>query len=91
MPEPSTAGPRDRLLAMVKEILAKNSITRPISIDDQLTEIGLASTDMVDLMLAVEAEFDIMIPGDEIIPDNFHSIATIEALILRIDPRIVRP
>jgi acyl carrier protein len=82
--------PRDRLLALVRQILAKNSITRPVSIDDQLTEAGLSSIDMVNLMLAIEAEFDLMIPASEITPTNFRSISTIEALILRIHSRITR-
>jgi acyl carrier protein len=83
--------PRGRLLALVRQILAKNSITRPVSIDDQLTEAGLSSIDMVNLMLAVEAEFDLMIPASEITPANFRSISTIESLIVRINPRITRP
>src|SRR5436853_7763670 len=87
MPDPSTGVPRDRLLGLVIRILTTNSITRPISIDDQLSEAGLSSIDMVNLMLAVEAEFDLMIPASEITPANFRSISTIEALIVRIDPR----
>jgi acyl carrier protein len=77
--------PRSRLLAIVSQILATNSITRPVSIDDQLSEAGLSSIDVVNLMLAVEAEFDIMIPESEITPANFRSISTIEALIVRVD------
>jgi acyl carrier protein len=80
-----TAGEaRDRLLALVVEILTKNSIDRPVSVDDQLTKAGLSSVDMVNLMLAVEAEFDIEIPAADISPENFRSIATIENLIRRI-------
>jgi acyl carrier protein len=79
----SAGQPRDRLFEMVGEILLKNSIARPISIDDQLSAAGLTSLDMVNLMIAVEAEFNIMIPGSEITPGNFRSISTIEALILR--------
>ena len=75
---------RDRLLGLVGEILATNSIARPLSVDDQLTEAGLSSIDMVNLMLAVEAEFDIMIPASEITPENFRSVSSIEALIVRI-------
>jgi acyl carrier protein len=87
MPAPSTGRPRDRLLILVEKIRTRNSITGPISIDDRLTEIGLTSIDMVNLMLAVEAEFDIMIPSSEITPENFRSISTIEALIIKLDPR----
>jgi acyl carrier protein len=82
--------PRDRLLALVRQILVANSIARPVSIDDQLSEAGLSSIDMVNLMLAIEGEFDIVIPASDITPSNFRSIATIEALILRINPRIAR-
>jgi len=86
MLEQRTALPRDRLLKLVSQILGKNSITRPVSIDDELTQTGLSSIDMVNLMLAVEAEFDIIIPDFEITPKNFRSILSIEALIVRINP-----
>jgi len=86
MLEQRTALPRDRLLKLVSQILGKNSITRPVSIDDELTQTGLSSIDMVNLMLAVEAEFDMMIPAFEITPENFRSILSIEALIVRINP-----
>jgi acyl carrier protein len=76
---------------MVRELLAKNSVTKPVSVDDQLTEAGLSSIDMVNLMLAVEAEFDVMIPPTEITPANFRSISTIDAMITRIRPRVARP
>jgi len=86
MQDQRTALPRDRLLKLVSQILGKNSITRPVSIDDELTQTGLSSIDMVNLMLAVEAEFDIIIPDFEITPENFRSILSIEALIVRINP-----
>ena len=90
MPKPCAGGPRGRLLALVNQILTNNSIIRPVSVDDQLTEIGLTSINMVNLMLAIEAEFDIMIPNNEITPENFRSIATIEALIVKLNPQITR-
>jgi acyl carrier protein len=80
--------PSDRLLALVSQILAKNGIMRPISIDDQLTEAGLNSFDMVNLMLAIEAEFDLTIPASEITPANFRSISTIAGLIGRLSPDV---
>ena len=91
MPEPGTGWPRDRLLALVEQILSANSITGPISAVDPLTSIGLASIDMVHLMLAVEAEFNITIPAEDITPDNFYSITAIEALIVKVDPGLSRP
>jgi acyl carrier protein len=38
---------------------------------------------MVNLMLAVELEFDIAIPQSDITPENFHSVAAIESLVVR--------
>ena len=78
-----------RLVTLVEDILARNasgetSRRREIPIDGNLIEIGMTSVDMVNLMLAVEAEFDVMIPPTEITPENFRSIATIEALVSRL-------
>lgn len=75
----------DRVLRIVKRLLDANEIARPFSTSDRLSEIGLGSMDMVNLMLEVEAEFDLTIPQNDITPDNFQSIATIEALITRLD------
>jgi acyl carrier protein len=90
MPGGSTGLPRDRLIELVTQMLSKSSTTRPLSIDDQLSEAGLTSLDMVSLMIAVEAEFDITIPASDITPANFRSISTIEALIVRIGNRGIR-
>ncbi len=79
-----TRAPRDRLVRLVEQLLAANSIARPVSADDGLTEIGLSSIDMVNLMLAVEAEFNVVIPQSDITPENFRSVSTVEALMLRL-------
>jgi acyl carrier protein len=82
------ATPRGRLAALVLQILKENSIARStISSTAQLSELGLSSLDMVRLMLAVEAEFGVAIPSSEITPSNFHSVASIEALLARISAR----
>ena len=41
---------------------------------------------MVNLMLAVEAEFDLEIPQEEMTPENFRSIETIERLVEALAP-----
>jgi len=83
--------PRGRLVRLVEQILAGNSIIRSVSPDDGLTAIGLSSIDMVNLMLAVEAEFDIMIPQSDITPENFRSIAAIEVLVTKLVPQAATP
>jgi acyl carrier protein len=81
----SSPGPAtDRVRALVEQILALGPAHRSVSVDEPLSAVGLSSVDMVNLMLAVEAEFDVMIPVADSIPQNFRSIAAIEALIAKI-------
>ena len=71
----------DRVALLVQRLLAKRAINRPLGRDDSLAEAGLSSLDIVNLMLAVEAEFDLKIPQREMTPANFRSIARIDALV----------
>jgi acyl carrier protein len=73
---------QDRVLGLVKNILAQNSISADIYPELRLVDIGLTSMDMVNLMLAVEAEFDFTIPQPEITPENFQSVKTLELMIV---------
>jgi acyl carrier protein len=77
----SNSSPVDRVAALVCGLLAKRSVNRPVGTDEDLSEAGLTSLDMVNLMLAVEAEFDLKIPDRDMTPANFRSIARIEALV----------
>lgn len=72
---------QDRVIGLVTDILARNSMVIEVMPGSRLTDIGLTSMDMVNLMLAVEAEFDLTIPQDEITPENFQSPQSIERLI----------
>jgi acyl carrier protein len=77
-------GVTERLAALVKQVLGEGAaIPDPLPLDAQLSDLGISSLKMVNLMLAVEVEFDIAIPQNDITPENFHSLATIEALVLR--------
>ena len=72
---------RSRITALVRGILAQNSITGAVASDAQLVDIGLTSMDMVNLMLGVEAEFDFTIPQEQITPENFRSVQSLERLV----------
>jgi acyl carrier protein len=73
-----------RLIALVKAVLGAGSvIPNPFPLDAQLSDLGISSLKMVNLMLAVELEFDIAIAQTDITPENFHSLQSIEALIGR--------
>jgi len=71
----------ERVAMLVGRLLAKRAIERRLDADDDLAASGLSSLDIVNLMLAVEAEFDIKIPDREMTPANFRSIAQIAGLV----------
>jgi acyl carrier protein len=77
-PGSSTA---ERIEALVQKLLAKRGVTRAVGREDDLAESGLSSLDMVNLMLAVEAEFGVKIPDGAMTPANFRSLARIDALV----------
>jgi acyl carrier protein len=82
--QPST---RERLIGLVRRILGATAAYRPIQIDARLSDLGVSSIKMVNLMLAIETEFDITIPQTEITPGNLDSIASIERLLQKLlDP-----
>jgi acyl carrier protein len=72
----------ERVLGLVRDILERRSVSREIPVDDDLREVGLNSLDMVNLMLAVEAEFDLKIPDADMTLRNFRSVSAIDALVL---------
>jgi acyl carrier protein len=74
----------ERIAALVRGPLTKRSIKPAVGYEDDLSECGLTSLDLVNLMLAVEAEFDLKIPELDMRPANFRSIARIEALVTRL-------
>ena len=74
----------ERLIALVRQILGQPAASRPLPIDARLSDIGMSSIKMVNLMLAVEAEFDLTIPQNDITPENFSSISAVESLVSRL-------
>ena len=84
MDRTATEGVGRRLVALVKQTLgADAALPQAFPVDRQLSDLGVSSLKMVNLMLAVELEFDIAIPQSDITPDNFHSVATIQAMVVR--------
>jgi acyl carrier protein len=79
-----TPGVTERLATLVKQVLGEGAaIPDPLPLDAQLSDLGISSLKMVNLMLAVEIEFNISIAQADITPENFHSLATIDALVGR--------
>ena len=76
-------GAATRILALVDAMLAKKG--RPAAGPEQdLREAGLSSLDTVNLMLAVEGEFDLFLPQAEMTPENFRTASAVAALVDRL-------
>lgn len=75
---------QDRLVRLVQQVVGSSvAIPDPFPVHRQLSDLGVSSLKMVNLMLAIEMEFDIAIPQEDITPENFHSLSTMEALVAR--------
>jgi acyl carrier protein len=81
-----TDSPADRITAIVNRMLSERSLRFPALPDDDLRSAGLSSLDMVNLVLAVESEFDVSIPDADITPARFRSISSIAALVTTLLP-----
>jgi acyl carrier protein len=78
-------GVSEQLISLIKAVLGAGGVVpTPFPVDAQLSDLGISSLKMVNLMLAVEVEFDIAIEQADITPENFHSMRSIEALVDRI-------
>ena len=72
---------KDRITAIASRMLLKRGVATIPGSRDNLRDAGLTSLDMVNLMLAIEAEFDIEIPQSAMTPDNFDTVAAMDALV----------
>lgn len=73
-----------RVLALVRQFAYGLPNDDYLAQTASLPDAGLTSMAAVKLMLAIEAEFRIAIPDEALTPENFGSVASIDALIARL-------
>jgi acyl carrier protein len=75
----------NRLISLVKQVSGSAAVfPSQFPVNTQLSDLGVTSLKMVNLMLAVEVEFDIAIPQSDITPENFQSLGSIESLVQKL-------
>ena len=74
----------EKVDAVVRRVAIEHGIKLPISADDCLVDRGMTSMALVDLMLAVEADFDLTIPQRDLTPTNLRSIQSLGLLLERL-------
>ena len=81
MADGSVTANNARIYNVVQALLTKRDVQGAFDVSRSLQEAGLTSLDLVNLMLAIEAEFDLEIPQRDMTPENFRSIEAIERLV----------
>ena len=72
---------RDTILEILADIIDEDDLdTCTTLIDDGV----LSSLDIIQLISALNDEFDISIPATEIIPQNFNSVDAMAAMVARL-------
>jgi acyl carrier protein len=54
--------------------------------DDELVEIGIDSLRLVELILDLEDAYQIVIPDEDMVPENFATVGAVAALVDRLLP-----
>jgi acyl carrier protein len=73
-----------RVINAVQQVLTEHSISVQVHPDDSLFQVGLNSLDMLNLVLSLEAVFDVTIPEAEITIANLRTTSTLSSLIGRL-------
>jgi acyl carrier protein len=76
----------ERVAKIVARLLPERARATPIANDEPLTTAGLNSLGMVNLLLEIEANFNITVPTKLVAPKTFRSIHSIARLIESIAP-----
>jgi acyl carrier protein len=71
----------DRVRFVVQRLLTQRAVEQRVGLHDDLRQAGLTSLDMINLVLSIEAEFDLTVPEDSIDPANFRTIDAISRLV----------
>jgi acyl carrier protein len=77
---PTCLSTGDRIEDLVTGVLVRKGLA-PVARGDNLRDAGVTSLDMVNLMLAVEEAFELMLPQEAMTPENFRSVEAIETLV----------
>jgi acyl carrier protein len=80
----AAGSPHERIIGLAERILERKAGAAPLAPTARFSELGMSSMKMINLMIAIEVEFDLTIPQAEITPDNFESLTSVEALVVRL-------
>lgn len=59
-----------------------------LTADEKLVDLGIDSLRLVELIIALEDAFQVVIPDEEMLAENFQTVGAVAALVDRITVRV---
>jgi acyl carrier protein len=81
---PAVADIPSTVMSVLRDIRPLQSSGVPYDADTGLADAGFTSVEMVNVMLGIEAAFDLMIPQEMITPENFMDARAITRMVERL-------
>jgi acyl carrier protein len=68
----------DIITFLVNNIVAKNTVITATTV---LRDIGIDSFSIVEIILFIERKYGVVIPDDQLIPENFRTIQALSVIV----------
>ena len=83
---------KTELMEFIRTTLMPDGEAKPIGENDPLIDQGVIdSMGLLQIMTFIEERTGVRVPDDEVTPDNFQSLATIERMVVRLQARHAPP
>lgn len=74
----------DKLHDVLREHMPEAPAEGALDPEASLVDLGIDSLRLVELIIALEDSFEIVIPDEEMLAENFRTVGTISALVDRL-------
>ena len=76
------------IIEEIKKYIEKNILADAVQIDatTNLKQAGIDSFSTVEIILFIERKFDVSIPDEKLLPDNFKTLQALAVLVLELMP-----
>ena len=73
----------------IKKYIENNILSSDVRIDasTNLQQAGIDSFSTVEIILFIERQYGVMIPDDQLIPDNFKTLQSLAAVVQELMPQ----
>jgi acyl carrier protein len=74
----------EKLQGVLRSHLPEATQDGPLAPDSTLVDLGIDSLRLVEFIIALEDSFQIAIPDEEMLANNFNTVGTVSTLVNRI-------